>query len=133
MKTTNALVASLIAVSLVQISSAAPQPAPQHMMEVIVLDAGGNMQKLTELINRSLAIVARIPAYKGKVRAWTTTWAGTETGKVVVTVEFPSLADVATSGEALRASPEWSKWGADFQAAGMKILSESLNTELRTQ
>jgi hypothetical protein len=61
-------------------------------------------------------------------------WAGTTgegAGRVIVTVEHPSLAALAQSSAKLQASPEFQKWQTDAVASGIKQLSNSLVTELR--
>jgi hypothetical protein len=90
------------------------------------------MAKFSDLVNRSNAITSKLGS-TGKLRTWATTWAGDGTGRVVVTIEYPSLVSLADSGAKVDASPEFQKWLADARASGIKVLSESLVTELRTQ
>jgi peptidyl-tRNA hydrolase len=109
---------------------AADAPAPAHVTEVIVLDVGANMQKFIDLANRANAITKSLQV-GGTVRYYVSTWAGEGTGRVIVTVEHPSLVSLAQSQAKLNASPEFKKWQADAQASGIKQLSSSLVTELR--
>ena len=110
--------------------SAADAPAPPHVTEVIVVDVGGNMQKFEELAKRVDGITKQLHA-GGTVRYFVATWAGEGSGRVIVTIEHPSLAALEQSGQKMSASPEFRKWQADAQASGIKVVSESLVTELR--
>jgi hypothetical protein len=58
-------------------------------------------------------------------------WAGSEVGRVVVTIEYPSLVSMAESIEKMEASSEFQQWQKDARAWGIKQLSESVVTELR--
>jgi hypothetical protein len=110
------------------VSSAAPPPAP-HVTEVIVLDVGAHMQKFLELARRMDAIQAKYQG-TGKVHIWQGSWAGNESGHVIVTVEYPSLLSLAESGDRTRGAPELVPFFADLDASGIKVLSESLVTEV---
>jgi hypothetical protein len=129
MKTKTILMSSCLLAAAMAIS-AADAPAPPHVTEVIVVDIGGNMQKFQELAKRVDGITKQLHA-GGTVRYFVTTWAGEGSGRVVVTVEHPSLTALAESQAKMSASPEFRKWQADAQASGIKVLSESLVTELR--
>jgi ribosomal protein S5 len=129
MKTKTFLVASCLLASTMAIS-AADAPAPAHVIEVITIDTGGNMQKFMELSKRAAEIAKQVHA-GGTVRYYMTTWAGDGAGRVVVTIEHQSLAALAQSEATLNASPEFRKWQADVAASGIKELSSSLVTELR--
>jgi hypothetical protein len=110
--------------------SAADAPAAPHVTEVIVVDVGGGMQKFQELAKRVDAISKQLHV-GGTVRYHLATWAGEGAGRVIVTVEYPSLTALADSSAKMNASPEFRKWQADAQASGIKVLSESLVTELK--
>jgi hypothetical protein len=129
MKTKTILMASCLIASALAVS-AADAPAPPHVVEVIVLDVGTNMQKFQELANRIAAISKKQQA-GGTVRYYVSTWSGEGAGRVIVTVEHPSLAALAQSQARRMASPDFQKWQADAQASGLKQLSSSLVTELR--
>ena len=100
------------------------------MTEVIVLDVGSSMQKFFDLSNRANAIATKYQS-TGKVRYYMATYAGPESGHVIVTIEYPSLASMAESAAKMNASPEFQKWITEAQASGIKQLSQSLVTELR--
>ena len=129
MKTKTILVASCLLAAAMALS-AADAPAPPHVIEVITLDVGANMQKFQALAKRADEITKQIHA-GGTVRYYVASWAGEGTGRVIVTIEHPSLAALAQSQAKMAASPEFQKWEADAAASGIKQLSSSLVTELR--
>ena len=125
---------SLFAVGLIiavtaTMSSAAPPAAAPRVTEVYVLDVGDNMGKFIELSKRVNALVKKIGS-QGTTHYWINTWAGANAGKVVVTVEFPSLLALAQDEEKYRNDPEFQKWQADAMSSGVKVLSQSIVTEL---
>ena len=56
---------------------------------------------------------------------------GDGAGRVIVTIEHPSLEALAQSQAKLNASPEFQQWQTDARASGIKQVSSSLVTELR--
>ena len=129
MKTKIILVASCLVAIVTAVSSAAPPAGPPRVTEVIVLDVGTNMQKFNDLTSRVDAIATKYQS-TGKSRYWITTFAGAEVGRVIVTVEYPSLISFAQSQAKMDASPEFQQWQKDAQTSGIKELSSSLVTEL---
>jgi hypothetical protein len=123
------LVASFMIAVVSAGSSAAPPAGPPHVSNVVVLDVGANMQKFIDLSHRMDALTAKLQS-TGKARFWDTTWAGSNAGHLVVVVEYPSLASMAASQEKMMASPEYAKWIADAEASGIKVVSQSLLTEV---
>jgi len=97
--------------------------------QVIVLDVDTNMQKFNDLSNRVDAIAVKYQS-TGKARYWITTIGGAEVGRVIVTIEYPSLISFAQSQAKMDASLEFQQWQKDAQASGIKELSTSLVTEL---
>jgi len=131
MKTRSILVTSCAIAAIASVSSAqAPSAAPPRVTEVIVLDVGSNMQKFFDLTKRADAITKELQN-PGKARYWISSWAGSEAGHVIVTIEFPSLLAMAQAEAKMNASPEFQKWIAEAQASGIKQLSQSIVTELR--
>jgi hypothetical protein len=108
----------------------ATQNEAPHVTQVIVLDVGPHMKKFIDLSNRASAMAAKYES-TGQVRYWTSTWAGPDTGRVIVTIEFPSLSSMAGSVSRMSASPEYAEWLADVENSGVKRLSTSVVTELR--
>ncbi|HTT03400.1 MAG TPA: hypothetical protein VMG11_15075 [Steroidobacteraceae bacterium] len=130
MKAKTILAASVMIAAATAISAADQAPAAPHVTEVITVDVGANMQKFRDMSRRIDGILKGLQ-FAGKVRYYETTWAGTSAGHVIVTVEYPSLVILAQSVAKLNASPDFQKWEGDMQASGIKVLSESLITELR--
>jgi hypothetical protein len=108
----------------------ATQNEAPHVTQVIVLDVGPHMRKFIDLSNRASAMAAKYES-TGQVRYWTSTWAGPDTGRVIVTIEFPNLSSMAASVSRMSASPEYAEWLADVENSGVKRLSTSVVTELR--
>ena len=129
MRTPIILVASCIVATVAAASSAAPPAGTPRVTEVIVLDVGTNMQKFSDLSSRVNAIATKYQN-TGKTRYWVTTWAGSEVGRVIVTIEYPSLVSMAESMAKMEASPEFQQWQKDAQTSGIKQVSTSVVTEL---
>jgi len=123
------LVAACLVATVSAVSSAAPPAGPPRVTQVIVLDVGTNMQKFNDLSSRVDTIATKNQS-TGKTRYWITTFAGAEVGRVIVTIEYPSLISFAQSQAKMDASPEFQQWQKDAQASGIKELSSSLVTEL---
>jgi hypothetical protein len=129
MKAQNVLLVLIIVGAMTATSSAAPPASPPRVTEVIVLDVGANMSKFVDLSSRVDAIAAKYQS-TGQARYWISAWAGSETGHVIVTIEYPSLVSMAQSVAKINASPEFAKWMTEAQASGIKQLSESVAIEL---
>ena len=67
---------------------------------------------------------------QGKIRAWMATFAGPETGSVVVSVEFPNLEALAKDSALMRSDADLKNW---LQSLGKirKIVSDSIYEELK--
>jgi len=130
MKIKTIFIASCMIAAAAAISAADQARSAPHVTEVITLDVGGNMPKFMEM-SKQVDGILRTLQFTGTVRYYVTTWAGTGSGHVIVTVEYASLISLAQQLAKLNASAEFRKWEADMQASGIKVLSESLVTELR--
>ena len=108
--------------------AAVAQEAPK-VINVLTADTGGDTAKFLEFVKRARAITEQYGG-TGQQRAWMATLAGPNTGTAVVTIEYPSMVSMAESGAKIGPSPEWQKFIADFQAAGMRILSNSVSVEI---
>jgi hypothetical protein len=95
--------------------------------EIIVPDVGAHMQKFLELAKRMGAIQTKYQN-AGRVNMWESSWAGSEAGCVIVTVEYPRLS-LAESDDRARGAPELVPFFGDLDASGIKVLSEFLVTE----
>ena len=128
-KTQAVFLASLMAAAVTTVSSAAPPPAPR-VTEVIVLDVGSHLQKLIEISRKFDALSVKYHD-AGKVRIWQSSLAGSDTARVVVTIEYPSLLSYAQSDDRTRAgAAEYAPVLAELDASGIKILSDSLAPEV---
>ena len=65
----------------------------------------------------------------GIIRVWQATFAGDETGTVVVSIDYPDLASLAHDAEIQATSAEVQAWIAGL-ASMRKIVSDSLYQEL---
>lgn len=110
-----------------------PMSKEPAVAQVIVLDVGPNpsvaVPKLVEMMKRGNALAQKTGNH-GKARLWVNSFAGPEAGKFVVVIETPSLSLMAADGTKMRMDPEWNKLFADIEASGIKVLSESLATEV---
>jgi hypothetical protein len=115
---------------IVALSSVAAAQEPPRVTNVIVFDVGADMAKFTELSKRARAIREKYQS-TGKVRLWMSAFAGPNTNRVVVTVEYPSLVAMAQSWSKVTASPEWQKLIADARVTNIKRLSDSVLIEMQ--
>ena len=130
MKTQAVFLASLMAAAVTTVSSAAPPTPAPRVTEVIVLDVGSHMQKLLEIARKIDALGVKYHD-AGKARIWQSSLAGSDTGRVVVTIEYPSLLSYAQSDDRTRAgAAEYAPVFAELDASGIKILSDSLVQEV---
>ena len=104
------------------------QEAPA-VVQVVQIDTGGSIAKFLELSAQVDAINEKYGG-TGERRILQSTLAGPNTGSVFVVIEYPNLVSMAESVSRSSASPEWAKFVADFQAAGMRVLSNSVSVDI---
>jgi hypothetical protein len=119
--------ALVFAFTLVPSQSAAQ--APPKVVNVISYDVAGDMPKFIGFYKRAMVVLEKYGS-TGKSRLWVSTLAGPTTGTVAVATEYPSMASMAQSTEKFFPTPEWQKLVADFEAAGMRIISSSLAADI---
>ena len=123
----------LIGLALVFAFAAAPNPAAAEeaakVINVATYDVAGDMPKFLEFFERAMAITKQYES-SGQSRVWLSTLAGPNTNTLAVATEFPSFVSMAESNAKLMASPEWQKLVADFEAAGMRVLSNWVSVEI---
>jgi hypothetical protein len=123
----------VLAVSLALLTVAGPGRSlaqePPKIINVIVIDVAGDLPKFLELFKQVRGINERL-ATKGVSRVWQSTLAGPNTGTVAVAVEHPSLVSMAQDGAKVAADAEWQKVVDAFQAAGMRVVSNSVSVEI---
>lgn len=107
---------------------AAPAESP-HVAQFVVVEVKSRA-KFVELMNRAAAIAAKYQS-TGKLRSWGYAYAGTEVGRIIVMIEYPSMESLAQSGDKLHKTAEFQQWIADADAAGIKKVSESIIVEMR--
>ncbi|PCI33961.1 MAG: hypothetical protein COB54_02890 [Alphaproteobacteria bacterium] len=69
---------------------------------------------------------------KGEIRVWYASFAGPETGTVVVTVEWKDLSEFAADSKKINGSEEMTAWVKGLDAL-RTILSDSLYNELKAK
>ena len=123
----------LLSVAVVVACAQAPQEATAQegpkVIQIVAIDTGGDLPKFLEFSKRIQAIADKAGS-TGQRRIWQSTLAGPETGSVVVAIEYPSLVSMAQSTGKMAATPEWRQLVADVQAAGMRVVSNSIAVEI---
>jgi hypothetical protein len=116
----------MLAITSSRVASA--QEAP-HVTNVIVFDVGTDLAKFTALSKRANAISEKYGS-TGKARIWIAAFAGPDSDRVVVAVEYPNMVSMVQSMNKVNASPEWRQLLADAQATHIKPISNSVLVEL---
>jgi hypothetical protein len=132
MKTQSMLTATLLVLASAILPAASPSPDGPTVQEVLVFDVGPNMNKFIEITKRARAIAEKYGS-TGKPRFWMSAYSGPNTGRVIVTVEYPSLVALAQSAAKVRQSPEWQQLLADTQASSIEMVSDSIAVELNPE
>ena len=109
-------------------SQAAAQGAPKAI-NVLTIDTKGDLDGFLKFAKRARDLQTKHGG-TGQQRVWQSTLAGPNTGTVAVAVEYPSMVSMAQSQAKVGATPEWQKFVADFQASGMRVLSNSVSMEV---
>ncbi|NIO41928.1 MAG: hypothetical protein GTO41_18200, partial [Burkholderiales bacterium] len=65
---------------------------------------------------------------RGNMRVWSAKYAGNDAGKVIVTIEWPSLTALAEDDKKMAADPALSAWVRSLSEI-RKIVSDSLYSE----
>jgi hypothetical protein len=112
-------------------SSGAVIPTDRPILRVVTVDVHDDVEVFAGELDRGRAILARC-GVEATVRAWQATYAGTDTGRVIVTLEFADFAAFARSEEAYAraaADPEFAGWAGGL-ALIRTLTADSLHTEL---
>ena len=118
--------AALAACFLLGAVSAGAQEAPK-VANVLLFE--GPTPQILEFGKRAAEIGAKYDT-TGTTRWWLSGLAGTNTGRLAAVIEYPNSVSMAESRAKIAASPEWQQFIADFQAAGLRVISSSEITEL---
>jgi hypothetical protein len=114
------------------VSSGIVLPTDRPILRLVTVDVhGGGVEDFARELERGRPILRRC-GVEADVRAWTATYAGPDTGKVIVTLEFADFAAFARSEEAYAraaADPEFTTW-AEGLAVLRSLTSDSLHIEL---
>jgi len=123
-----------LALTLFLIAATAPPAAvaqEPHVTNVLVFDVGPDLARFMELSKRVKGINDKYGS-TGKARIWVAAFAGPDSGRVIVAVEYPSMASMAQSQEKLNSSPEWRQLVTEVQqTTAIKQLSNSVVIELQ--
>jgi hypothetical protein len=105
---------------IVSLSAVAADTAVSRVIVVQTADVPGYVHEVETL--QALLKKANVPA---TLRVWRASYAGSDTGSIVVTVEVPNLAGIAKIEDSLRTNPDLA---AEMKKiSGMrKIVSDSL-------
>ena len=87
-------------------------------------DVAGYLEELS----KGKALMAELDAV-GEIRVFQATFAGPQTGTIVVTVQWPDIATMVADEAKLSQSEEYGDWVADLDDI-RDIVSDSLYTEL---
>jgi hypothetical protein len=92
--------------------------------------ATATVPKVVELMTRAGELAKKEGDAAGKAHLYAPTLGGAG-NQMVIVVEFPSLAAFAATETAHAQSAEWQKITADAIAAGLKLVSRTLSTEVK--
>jgi hypothetical protein len=131
----------LLVASALLVASSAPALAQDQgpgVSAVIAFSGGLNAAADAQLIDAVKAINTYANGFKGnpcKGRFLQATFAGTESGTYIAVIECPNMEALARSGQILNADAQFRKMngdvGAKIQAAGGKLLSQSIYQDVR--
>jgi hypothetical protein len=123
-----ALFSVLVGLTLVFAASTAAFAAEPAVARVVVVQTDNADAYIKELARgQELLQKMQSPA---KIHAWRARFAGAEAGAVVVTVEYPNIAALASDDAKIAASEEYRAWIKGLDKL-RKIVSDSLYEQLR--
>jgi hypothetical protein len=102
------------------LSAAADEPTVLRVLLVQTADVPGYVHEVESL--RALLKKANVA---DNIRVWQATYAGPDTGAIVVSIEYPNFAALAKANDALRTNPELAAQMAKINKI-RKVLSDSL-------
>ncbi len=129
MRFTSLLIGLAFVFAFTLVPSSSMAQTPPKVINVVTYDIGGDMPKFLEFYKRAMVILEKYGS-TGESRLWVSTLAGPNTGGVAVATEYPSMTSMVQSNEKLFFTPDWQQLVADFEAAGMRILSNSVAVDL---
>ena len=118
----------LVGLTLAFVASTATFAAEPAVARVVVVQTDNADAYIKELARgQELLQKMQSPA---KIHAWRARFAGPEAGSVVVTVEYPNIAALASDDAKIAASEEYRAWIKGLDKL-RKIVSDSLYEQLR--
>ena len=121
----------LVSLFLVVIASLSVLSAPVQAEPVLIVttvDTHGQTEEYLNRLDRTLAI-AKTLSPDATWRVWVAAVAGTSTGNVYVTVEFPDMASYAAGTERQNSSKEFNESIAALAEMGREIVSRTMLAE----
>jgi hypothetical protein len=106
-------------------------PSNRPILRIVHLDVHGDLNDFVAELQRGRPILARC-GIEAEVRSWQATYAGRDTGQVIVTLEFADLAAFARSEHAYAeavGNPEFVAWATRLGDL-RTITSDGLHIEL---
>ena len=105
------------------VATYAEEAAPR-VMEVIAIDTSGASEPFTATFDKYTAVFKKLGS-AGERRLWANTWAGSNSGLSIVTIEYPNMAALAADGAVIR-SPEYQEVSQEFFQKGFRVSSRSI-------
>ncbi len=109
-------------------SSTAVFGAEAPVLRVVVLETS-DADAYVESIERGKAILKRLDS-SGVLRVWRARFAGPDSGNVMVSIEYPSMAAFAKDDSKIAADSEYQVWLRGLDKL-RKVVSDSLYGELK--
>jgi archaellum component FlaG (FlaF/FlaG flagellin family) len=125
MKAKSALM--MFAVSFL-IAASVPALAKDHAVQRVVVVETADATAYRQQLEQGKAILKSLGS-SATIRAWSTKFAGTNVGRVAVTVEYPSIAALAADEAKITGSAEYQAWLKGLDKV-RKVVSDSLYQEL---
>ena len=119
--------ALLLTVAIAALAPAAQ--ASQPVAQVTTLEVPAEHVDAYVAALKKLVPILRKHSPKSSTRIWQNTVAGSDTGRIVVVVEFPNMVAWAERGPKMNADPEYHEALKRFAGMGRKVLSVVLMTE----
>jgi hypothetical protein len=110
-------------------SAAAPSPVSMVMVVEVGATPTATPAKLIDLQKRGAALAKKAGPSAGVSKLYAPNLGGTP-NQFVLVIEFPNIAAYAASETANAQNPEWQKLNDDARAAGFKLVSRTLVSQI---
>lgn len=125
MRTVLCSVLTGLALAFAATAALAAEPAVARVVVVQTDNADAYIKELA----RGQELLQKMQS-TGKIHAWKARFAGAEAGAVVVTIEYPNIAALASDDAKIAASEEYKTWLKGLDKL-RKIVSDSLYEQLK--